>query len=1044
MHKQPTLFASPREKYEADFQNIFNKLNQRQKQAASAIEGPVLVNAGPGTGKTQILATRIGKILLDTDAAPHNILCLTFTDAASIAMRNRLVEIIGPAAHQVHINTFHGFCNQLIQENLSLFGGYRQLEPATELDLVDVFRELIDNLPDDNVLKRFKSDRYYESKRMQKLFELMKKENISTGEFLEIIDREISQKKDSEEYIAKRKSTRKGKTYEKGDFRDDYFNEYVSKYDELKAAIHQYENYQKIMLEHERYDYHDMILWVLDAFRKDAFLLMQYQERYQYFLVDEYQDTNGAQNDILDQLVSYWEKPNVFIVGDDDQAIFKFQGANLSNLLDFKRKFDPLTVILEQNYRSNASILQASSSLIERNSERLVKQEPGLSKNLEAAGDYAHDDTRVVIAEFQKLSEEYAFVARQILDIYKNNPGELKDTAVIYRKHRQIEELIEILEKKSIPYNVRRRIDILALPFIKNIINLLKYLVEEYEQFNSSSVRLFELLHYSYFNIDSLDIARLSHQLSQMEKEQRVGLREFISNTEQLQGLKLSRPNAILDASRSLEKFISELPEITVQGLFENIINETGMLEWIMKKPDKAWYLQVLGSFFDFIKNETAKNGKLDLKELLSMLDKMKENDIQIPVNKFISTENGVHFVTAHSAKGLEYKNVFMLGCTKNIWDKGGSNFQQYKYPQGVNSASEINEEDERRLFYVAMTRAKTKLHISYAIQNEEGKDLGASRFVDELKECSSVSFEKPIVEEQLLVEFYYEIFLKQDKKIKLIEDDLIDEWLKDYKLNVTHLNKYIKCPISFYFESVLKVPSARNAYTGFGTAMHDALHKFLNHFKTTQSRELEKLLDFFRESMLKYRSHFTDTEYRDLLTHGMKTLQQVYEDRIHKWLEVPEFALEEELSHAEAAGVPIKGFIDKVEIYPDHVHVVDYKTGKAEKARSKIKPPNEKNPDGGDYWRQLVFYKILLDSDKKHNWKMKSAEIDFLEPNRRTGEFTRDIIEVSSEDINKVTEQISWCYDQLLRHNFDSGCGEEDCRWCNFIEDNKLGIKSV
>jgi len=146
-------------KYDRTFTRAYDRLNSEQRAAVDTIEGPVMVNAGPGTGKTQILATRIGKILVEQNVAPHNILCLTYTDSATIAMRNRLVQFIGPTAHQVHIYTFHGFCNQVIQENLDIFGGYRQLEPITDLESVDVFRELIDQLDDKNPLKRFKYDK---------------------------------------------------------------------------------------------------------------------------------------------------------------------------------------------------------------------------------------------------------------------------------------------------------------------------------------------------------------------------------------------------------------------------------------------------------------------------------------------------------------------------------------------------------------------------------------------------------------------------------------------------------------------------------------------------------------------------------------------------------------------------------------------------------------------------------------------------------------------------------------------------------------------
>lgn len=1032
-----------RRRYENLFIKEFEKLNEEQKKAVSTIEGPVLVNAGPGTGKTQILAVRIGKILLETDAAAHNILCLTYTEAATVAMRNRLVEIIGPAAHQVHIHTFHGFCNKVIQENLNIFGAYRQLEPITDLETVDIFRALIDSLPSDNILKRFKDDRYYEKDRMQNLFDLMKKENISSEELIALVDRHLKEKRESDEYIAKRASTSKGRRWKKGEFRQDKYENYAIKFDTLKAAAKEYQNYQDLMQEHERYDYNDMILWVLEEFKQNELLLSQYQERYQYFLVDEYQDTNGSQNAILSLLIDYWDQANVFVVGDDDQAIYKFQGASIDNLVKFRNDYNPEIIVLKKNYRSNQKILDSASSLIQLNTKRLVNEDEGLSKQLQASGDDKDNTSLPKVICFNKQSDEYAFIADQLKKMALENPEELKETAVIYRKHKQVESLLTILEKNKIAYNVKHRINILELPFIKNLINILKYIQEEYDVFNSSSVRLFEILHYEYFKIPSLDIARLNYYCSRHRKnKERISLREFIADKEKIDTLGLSQPEKIHQLSQHLESWIGSQASKTIQLLFGDILNEGGILSYIMERPDKAWYLQLIATLFDFIKDESVKSGNISLKEVLQMFDKMNENRIQLPVNKIISSENGVHFVTAHSAKGLEFKNVFLIGCTKNIWDKtGGSHFVNYTYPDGVNSSNQTDTEDERRLFFVALTRAKTGLTVSYARQTEEGKDLGASQFVDEMVANGGIEMSTIEMPEDKLIKFYYEVFKKTEVQVPLIEKPLIDNWLKDYRLSVTHLNKYLSCPISFYFENILRVPSARNAYTGYGSAMHNALYEFMMQYKAKKLSDKGHLVHYFRDSMNKHRSHFTKEEFESYLVLGEMNLEKLHADRIDEWTSLPDFALEEELSHAEAEGVAIKGFIDKVEIDKQKVHVVDYKTGKASNAKKKLKKPSDKDPVGGDYWRQLVFYKILLESDKKHNWIMESAEIDFIEPDRVSGEFTRKKMYVTDEDTAIVKRQIKECYEKIKNYAFDKGCGEDDCRWCSFVNENKLSI---
>ena len=1035
-------------KFTSAFTEAYTKLNPKQKEAVDNIEGPVLVNAGPGTGKTQILATRIGKILIEQDVSPHNILCLTYTDSATIAMRKRLVKIIGPEAHQIHIYTFHGFCNQVIQENLEYFGGYRKLEPISDLERVNVMEELIDGLDDDSPLKRYKGDRYYEGVRMRKLFVLMKKENISPQKMHEMITEYLSIKKDSKDFICGRKTLNKktGVTYMKGDFRDDKYATFEKRFDVLKAAVDQYENFVGLMQKYERYDYEDMILWVIKAFEEDEDILLKYQERYQYFLVDEYQDTNGAQNTILNYLISYWDVPNVFVVGDDDQAIYKFQGANLGNIIEFERKYKPKTIVLENNYRSNQDILDMSKSLIEYNEERIVNQIENLSKELIASSAPPKKKIKPRILAFEKQSAEYAFLAKELFDQYHQDKNKFNKIAIIYRKHAQVNDLVNVLEKKNIPINIKKRINILELPFIRNVINILSYLREEYKLYGLGEGRIFEILHYNYFGIDSVDIGKISMYCQKLyrdnmksDKKESVKWRDIISDEEVLSSLGLKSVTAILNTSSCLDKWIKDMQEVTLQQLFENIINEGHILEYVMTQSNKSWLLQLLSTFFDFIKNESTKKPDLTIEELLTMLDKMKSNKIDLPVNKVITSSEGAHFITAHSSKGLEFDKVYIIGGVKDIWDKGVGKNQQYTYPDTVNADSETNIEDERRLFYVAMTRAETELLITFSQQNENNKELGKSQFIDEITGEYDIEIEAPKVEENTIAEFYYNLLKKEDRVIPLIETDLIDKWLDSYALSVTHLNKYLKCPISFYFEAILKVPHARNAYSGFGTAMHGALHHFFLNINKTGEAPLDNLQFHFKENMKAFRSNFTDKEYESFMTHGLRTLEALHKHKIKEWSQGQKFAVEAKLENAEYKGIPIKGFIDKIEIYEDYVHVVDYKTGDPTKAKTKakLKEPSERDPNGGDYWRQIVFYKILLDSDKKENYNMVTGEVDFIEPDTKTGEFSNSKYAVQPEEMDIVGTQIVETVENIKNYKFDTTCKDEDCMWCNFVKDN-------
>ena len=1028
-----------------NFQYNYNRLNNAQKAAVDQVEGAVMVIAGPGTGKTQILAMRIAKILADTDAQAHNILCLTFTDSATIAMRNRLVEIIGPMAHQIHIFTFHGFCNQVIQENLGLFGNYRQLELITELEKVDLYLQLINELPNDHILKRLKGDPTYEAKRLDNLFAMMKKENLSSREMLEKIDQYLLTQKDpvkNPSMFYKRKSN----GYQKGDLKEKDWKVLVRKMDELRAGVHIYDRYVKVMDDQARYDYQDMILWVLRAFEEDEHLLANYQERYHYFLVDEFQDTNGAQKAILEQLISFWsdEDPNVFVVGDDDQAIFKFQGANLSNIKELKDKYHPSTVVLTENYRSSQHILDAAKELITYNVERIINDDPSLIKDLIASNQEVKDLTsKPKISSYVNSVQEQAAIALRLHQEHQSGK-DLSHTAIIYRRHSQIEKLVEVLEKKGVPINIKRRINILHESLTKNLLTILRYINLVYKKPADGVDLLYELMHYRFFNIRSSDIATLSIYCdASRNKETQVTLRELIADRATLDSLKISTVDQIIHLSNNLENWISDIANVTLQVLFENILNDGRVLQYILNLADKTWQLQILSTLFDLIKEEMAKEPSLQLPEFLSLIDRMISGGIDLSLHKVVHSEKGVNFLTGHASKGLEFDQVIMPGATKNIWDKNNKNRNQFSYPDNVNEDVDTNTEDERRLFFVAMTRAKRELEISYGLQREDGKVLGRSQFVDELLESTDLTISSQNVGLDQVNDFQFYTMLKEQKEVKLIDHDLIDRVLQGYKLSVTGLNKYLKCPRTFYFETILKIPTARTKYMGFGRAIHRALEEYHALLNDGKSGTIDILKKYFHIGMISHRSHFTDEEFIKMSAYGDEILPKYHAQRLNEVPDDVTYGLEIKIDQTEYGGVPIKGVLDKVVIHKDYVDVIDFKTGNIfnYKSKAKLKGPKDQGDIGGDYWRQIIFYKILLDSDKKHGWDMTTGWMDFVEPERKTGEFFQQKYVVAPQDIAHVGQQITETWAKIHQHDFHTGCQEDNCTWCNFVKNDFIFI---
>lgn len=1023
------MYSDPKDEFASELE----KLNPGQRAAVEQIEGPILVVAGPGTGKTQILAARIGNILLKTDSQPHNILCLTYTDAGTVAMRNRLLKLIGPDAYRVHIFTFHAFCNQVIQENLDIFG-YHDLQPVNDLEKVQLYQKLVDSFGPNHPLKRFTGDIYYDTYRLSSLFDLMKRENWHPEFISEKIDEFIEDIATRDEYIYKR-ATKNAKA---GDLKPSYFS-MVEDMEKLRSAALEFPKYNKMLRNIKRYDYNDMIIWVLEAFRDHPYLLSKYQEKYHYFLVDEYQDTNGAQNEILDQLTSFWDIPNVFVVGDDDQAIYRFQGANVSNIIDFhhRHKNHIKIFVLTENYRSGQKILDAAGKLIANNQERLVNVLANLNKELKASNEEVI--VKAVAPEirvYENRLQEEASVTKEIEKFYEGG-GDLSQIAVIYRSHRIVENIVKALEQKQIPLNIKQKINILELPLVKNLITILEYLSDEQHKPGKSEYSLFEIMHFSFFNISSRDIAALARYCSEKRGEKYPSWRETIASREILFKLNLETARAISSLETNLSFWVKEIPNQTVQVLFEKILTHGGILTYIMNSPDKIWLMQVVTTFFDFIKEESERTRYLSLKELIETLRLMRKNKISLFINKVVRNEQGVNFITAHSSKGLEYEKVYLISSTRSCWDKPGRS-TSFKMPDNLVSSDEQEMcEDERRLFYVAMTRAKENLVISYYKKQNSGKEEEASRFISEIVE-KEVSFPAVTVAEEDLIRFQAQIMSGSTlPEVELFDREQIKDFLKSYKLSVTHLNKYLRCPLSFYFENIVRVPSARNNSIGFGSAVHYALFNLFIEMQKAEQKIFppkSDLLSFFSRGMQIYHSHFTEKEYAQKMDYAEHILPLFYDHYINKWNKVVK--VEYKINHCEVDGIPITGALDKIEFDGKNVNVVDYKTGDPERGKKKLNRPNEKDPLGGDYWRQIVFYKLLLDNDRSTNYEMVSGEIDFLQPDKKD-QFYKEKVYVTPDDVKLVKEQMRDTYKKIMKLEFSQGCGEEDCQWCDFVRNN-------
>ena len=1043
-----------KERLERKFAEEYEKLNEKQRLAVDTIEGPVMVIAGPGTGKTQILASRIGKILLDTDASPENILCLTYTDAGVVAMRKRLLQFIGPEAYKVNIYTFHAFCNDIIQENLSLFEK-TALDPVSDLEKANLFKELIDSFPKNHPLKRYRGDVYFEINNLQSLFSAMKREGWTPAFINQKIDEYLADLPNREEFIYKRKY----KEFNAGDLKQDKIEEEKEKMEKLRAAVGEFERFQQLMRKRNRYDFDDMINWVIKAFKENKNLLSNYQEKYQYILVDEYQDTSGTQNKLVELLISYWDKPNVFVVGDDDQSIYRFQGANVENMMDFAGNYqkDLLTVVLTNNYRSIQPILDISKSVINRNEERLVKKIEGLSKDLLSSNkQISHLAHAPQIREYETQRQEMTGIAKEVQQLVAKGVPAGK-IGIIYRENKYGEELARYFKLLNVPVYSKRSLNMLELPEAQKIILVLKYLASEHDIPYSGDEMLFEILHFDWFHIPPLEIAKLSIEVADKKYSgEKTSLRQYLSE-------KASAPpkdlfsstihEGLKTASVAVEKLIGLVSNLTLRNLFDNIIREAGVLSHVMQSPDKHWQLQILTGLFDFVKEETHRDPLLTLQGFVTLVEMMERENISLPLVQVSGNDKGVNLMTAHGSKGLEFEYVFVAGCNAAFWEKKRKPGGGYKIPDTVFTSTgstpvQGDTEELRRLFYVALTRAEQHLYISYSKYKNDGKEMEPSMFIAEIQDGHELPAVKMILSADVIAEFAALSFGEDMvPEIEKLEEEFVSRVLDKFVMNVTALNQYLKCPLEFYYKQIVRIPYPKNEATEFGSAVHFALERLFKKMLTESLEQdrgkgafetQEEFIEDFRWYMHRHRESFTKEQFERRMEYGEEVLGNYYSKYINSFNRI--VAIERNIRNVVVKGVPIKGKIDKLEFDGKSVNVVDYKTGDPDKAIPKCKGPSEKEPLGGDYWRQAVFYKILVDNYEQKNWKVVSTEFDFIEPDKKKN-YKKEKLVITPADITTVTEQVTGAWEKIQNRELYTGCGKEDCHWCNFVKTNNLAI---
>lgn len=1027
------------------FDEAYSKLNPEQKAAVDTIEGPMMVLAGPGTGKTQILTLRIARILNETQMSPQNILCLTFTESGVTAMRRRLFEFIGTPAYYVRIHTFHSFCNEVIKSEPEKFLFARELEALSDVESVQIFQAILDDAPTGGPLKPF-ADPYFYQRDVAGMIKNFKREDLTPEQITKVLDRT---EKDLKEHgaavetfcetrvtslteadflalqaklqgsflegvlsafdLSEKSQRTEAKKALKADFEDAQKN-----LPKQRALVELYAAYQKELKRRGRYDYEDMILMVVRKIKEDRELLLSLQEQFQYILVDEYQDTNGAQNEVVDLLASYYDIPNVFVVGDDKQSIYRFQGASLENMLAFYQRYKAHIelVSLQSNYRSQQNVLDAATRLIRHNEQGLENLIPELHQALKS--ETAHPTAPLLRQELATPADERSFVLESVQKLLAAGT-EPREIAVLYRNNSDAEALEELFLRAKVPFHIFSGKDILKDKTLQSLIRLLTWLSKP-----TDDRELFFVLNADFLKLPALELIRLTRKAA----DARQSLLDAMGEAEK----------PFQDLREKLSLWQREAVNKTMVEFFELLINDSGYLAHIMAKDTRIEHLNRLNTFFDQLKAWCKANPKRNLEDLIELIHLHKENLIPILEAELSTQKNAVALMTAHRSKGLEFEHVFVMNAVDKHWGNNPDR-SKIKAPKGLLRSLELlpkeKNEDERRLFYVAMTRSKKTLTFTLSSANENGKPVTPSLFLEELGKEGIEQHEshEEVASENQLEERLLLNFMPIVRDVSQEERDYVRSLLSHYTLSVTHLSTYLRCPRLFYYNVVLRAPRAKTKEAAFGTAVHEALKDLLLANKRGEASK-DLLLEAFERHLRREVLHEKEFEYSK--DYGLKTLSAYYDQ--YEGLFPKNILVEYDFAphHVRIEGIPVTGKLDKIEINEAEksVTVVDYKTSNPDSHKAELRP-------GGDYHRQIVFYQLLCEHSTQFPYAMRSGEIDFVQKSKQDDRFVRERIQVTDEDKTALLETLKDTYADIMDLKFLEPdefalCGE--CDYCTMF----------
>ena len=1005
--------------------------NKNQQICIDNLKGKYLVLAGPGTGKTFTIIERI-KNMLAKGINPKKILCLTFTDAAANEMKKRIERELNIVSCGIQIYTYHSFCCDIIEkytEEFEISSNYKVISDPVSRAFI---KECIDEIKP-VYFRTEKNDPYFYINTIKKRINLIKQNRINKEQY----EKNLRENPDWEpeikiiEEVIKAVEEGKNKRCKRPPY--DKKEKAIKKVEQARELWKFYELYSKKMEDNNYLDFDDMINLVLNKYEKNPSFFHDIANQYDYIMVDEYQDTNKSQNEIVFALANSVETGNVFVVGDDDQIIYRFQGAKLDTIENFIKEFPETKIIcLTDNMRSTQSILNTARAVIKQDPLSLANKQKYkdingeiISKEIKAANEKViAKDKPVRLYEYEDIMQEYTEIVNEIENLINSKEcpvnektGEklFSEIAILTRSNAEAESFANLLKLRNIPFELKEGKDIFAIPAVNILYFYIQFLINP----QLYSYRMFELLVSQPFNINPNDYQILFEETSKHEN--------FIEAIKSVPKNKFREPDKI-------EKFIKTYDYLNEYKMKESIKNtileigaKTGIFNYYLNNEiNRTESIAGIKRFLDEAVGFSEIYKTSFLEEYNNYLKDILKDEETIKTEKAPVTLNAVQLCTYHSSKGREFEYVYMPTLDTYKWERRGIlrpdiplDISEYKTEDELRD--EIKPSDLTKLMYVAMTRAKHTLRMSFSRKiNDKPREL--TKFIVNIQEM----FERePAPFEYDEISFWEQtsnLLTKRAYDYKKDFEELIQAKLNDRAFSPSAINKYLACPRQYMYNLINLPPKDGNPnFLSYGAAIHKACEEAICFIKNKKfPPEKFQFVKWFKDELAKLpMENYAQREVFE--GRGEKALDKFY-CQIINVLPSSLDEVEVPVNYTLEDGTKFTGFIDRVDKNEDGTFTIyDYKTG-----NNKNKEINP-GKDHEDYYNQMGWYKYFYEKLTGN----KVTLTKFIYP--EDFESKNDGITYTDEEIEALVEKFKTAVNNIKNCQFEPSYNENTCKYCTY-----------